>query len=100
MNALVPFELTAANLYSREGLLRLDTHFLQWLGARDPGLTEQLVGARAAVRARLGALGRKAESNLWLALAPRVDEFLCELFAIDHAVADLRRRQRDLDTVF
>ena len=50
MSALAPFELTAASLYSREGLLRLDAYFLRWLGARDSGLAEQLVSARAAAR--------------------------------------------------
>ena len=43
MSALEPFELTPANLYSREGLLRLDAHFLHWLGARDTRMAEQLV---------------------------------------------------------
>src|ERR1700737_3987503 len=46
MSALAPFELTPANLYSREGLLRLDAHFLHWLGARDSHMAEQLVSAR------------------------------------------------------
>ena len=96
MSALEPFELTPANLYSREGLLRLDAHFLHWLGARDTRMAEQLVGARAAA----AAPERKAESELWLALAPQVDEFLSELFTIGADTAALRGRQRDLDVVF
>ena len=96
MSALAPFELTAANLYSREGLLRLDAHFLHWLGARDAHLAGQLVSARAVA----ATVARKAESELWLTLAPRVDEFLSELFAIDADTASLRGRQRDLDVVF
>jgi NADPH-dependent glutamate synthase beta subunit-like oxidoreductase/NAD(P)H-flavin reductase len=96
MSALAPFELTAANLYSREGLLRLDAHFLSWLGARDSRMAEQLVSARAASPAP----ERKAESDLWLALAPQVEEFLSELFGISAETASLRGRQRDLDVVF
>ena len=110
MSALAPFELTAANLYSREGLLRLDAHFLRWLGVRDSRLAGQLVSARAATAAggapaASGATTaatpeRQAESELWLALAPRVDEFLSELFSIDVDTTALRGRQRDLDVVF
>ena len=108
MSAGVPFELTPANLYSREGLLRLDAHFLHWLGARDSRLAEQLVSARTATAATSATPGgipvataeRKAESELWLALAPQVDEFLSELFAISADTASLRGRQRDLDVVF
>ena len=108
MSALAPFELTAANLYSREGLLRLDAHFLYWLGAQDSRLAEQLVSARTAVAATpatpgegtLATAERKAESALWLALAPRVDEFLSELFSIGEDTTGLRGRQRDLDVVF
>ena len=96
MSAGVPFELSPTTLYSREGLLRLDAHFLHWLGARDSRLAEQLVSARTAAVAP----ERKAESELWLALAPQVDEFLSELFAISADTASLRGRQRDLDVVF
>ena len=110
MSALAPFELTAASLYSREGLLRLDAYFLRWLGARDSGLAEQLVSARAAAAgggvpaasggATAATAERKAESELWLALAPQVDGFLSGLFSIDADTTALRGRQRDLDVVF
>ena len=97
MSAPAPFELTPANLYSREGLLRLDAYFLHWLDAQDPRLAEQLVSARTGA---LATVERKAESELWLALAPRVDEFLSGIFAIDAYTARLRGRQRELDVVF
>ena len=97
MSAPAPFELTPANLYSREGLLRLDAYFLHWLDAQDPRLAEQLVSARTGA---LATVERKAESELWLALAPRVDEFLSGIFAIDADTARLRGRQRELDVVF
>ena len=97
MSAPAPFELTPANLYSREGLLRLDAYFLHWLDAQDARLAEQLVSARAGA---LATVERKAESELWLALAPRVDEFLSGIFAIDADTARLRGRQRELDVVF
>ena len=96
MSAPTSFELNAANLYSREGLLRLDAHFLHWLGARDSRMAEQLVSARAVA----ATPERKAESELWLALAAQVDEFLSELFKISAETAALRGRQRDLDVVF
>jgi NADPH-dependent glutamate synthase beta subunit-like oxidoreductase/NAD(P)H-flavin reductase len=92
----VDFELTPANLYSRDGLLRLDAHFLYWLGSCDPQLSEQLCAARAAPE----GIDREQESTLWLALAPWVEQFLCALFGVGGAIEELRERQRTLDIIF
>jgi NADPH-dependent glutamate synthase beta subunit-like oxidoreductase/NAD(P)H-flavin reductase len=91
-----PFELSAINLYSRAGLLRIDARFLEWLNAHDARLGERLISARAAPEQQ----SRAEESELWLALAPWFDDFLSELFGIGDASAHLRRRQRDLDVIF
>jgi NADPH-dependent glutamate synthase beta subunit-like oxidoreductase/NAD(P)H-flavin reductase len=90
------FDMTPANLYSRAGLLRLDERFLAFLHDHDPTLTERL----RAARAHGDPLARNEESELWLLLAPRVDEFVSSLFDIEAAADGLRQRQRDLDVVF
>ena len=85
---------TPADLYTRPGLERLDARFRDFLRARAPDLAARFAAARSSPPAR------GDESALWLALAPVVDAFLCELFAIDAAVADLVERQSELDVVF
>ena len=87
---------TPEDLYSRPGLERLDARFRQFLLERDPQLAERL----AAARADGDALARRDESELWLILAPLVDEFLCAVFSIGADVAKLVERQDDLEVVF
>ncbi len=87
---------TPEDLYSRPGLERLDARFRQFLLERDPQLAERL----AAARADGDALARRDESELWLILAPLVDEFLCAVFSIGADVAELVERQDDLEVVF
>ena len=87
---------TPEDLYSRPGLERLDARFRQFLLERDPQLLERLAAARAAG----DALARRDESELWLILAPLVDEFLCAVFSIGADVAELVERQDDLEVVF
>ncbi len=87
---------TPEDLYSRDGLERLDARFSRFLRERDPVLATRL----AAARADCDALARRDESDLWLALAPILDEFLCEVFSVAEAVDALIKRQRDLEIVF
>ncbi|MDW8468809.1 MAG: hypothetical protein RML56_07355 [Burkholderiales bacterium] len=65
-------------LYSREGLARLDARFLAFLADAAPALAERLAAARAAPQ----ALAPKDESALLLALAPHLEDFLARLFGI------------------
>jgi NADPH-dependent glutamate synthase beta subunit-like oxidoreductase/NAD(P)H-flavin reductase len=88
------FPLCAENLYSSEGLLRLDEQFLRRLEAHDAALAKAVSAARQARPAR------DAESALWLALAPWVDEFVSEIFGINDAVAVLRSKQGELAVLF
>ncbi len=86
---------TPEDLYSGAGLERLDARFRRFLLERDPALAGRLAAARAGE-----AVARPDESELWLLLAPLVDEFLCALFAIGAEVAELVERQNDLEVVF
>lgn len=90
------FGLSFADLYDHDGLNRLDAIFLSELGAAERDLAERLGEARAAPR----ALSEAERSELLLALAPFLDDFLAALFRIRAAVAELRAEQDALAPIF
>ncbi|MCC7017193.1 MAG: FAD-dependent oxidoreductase [Rhodospirillales bacterium] len=90
------FGVAFADLYAREGLARLDAAFLADLGARDADLRARLDSARVEP----DALGRLAESELLLALAPHLESFLARLFGIESELDALRARHRALDPLW
>ncbi|MEQ8666986.1 MAG: FAD-dependent oxidoreductase [Rhodospirillales bacterium] len=83
------FGLTFEDLYSRDGLVRVDAAFLEYLGDADAELRQALETAREVVAAAPEAFAASAESELLIALAPHVDDFIGELFGI---AGDLRAR--------
>jgi NADPH-dependent glutamate synthase beta subunit-like oxidoreductase/NAD(P)H-flavin reductase len=88
------FGLTHSNLYERDGLLSVDSAFLAFLGEADSALRERLVTARAAPP------GAKEESDLLVALAPHVEDFLARLFDIEAEVRALAERHNGLAPIF
>ena len=88
--------LAFEDLHHREGLLKLDRHFVAFLDAADPVLQARL----AAARANPDALDAKAESQLLLDLAPHLERFLSQLFGIADAVLALARRHDDLAPLY
>lgn len=80
-----------ADLYTREGLQKLDNAFLR---ALPPELMEQLSVARATP-----ASGKPA-SDLLLALAPHVDDFIASLFGITAEVNALSKAHHDLAPLY
>jgi len=71
------FGLQFDDLYAREGLLRLDAAFLRFLGEVDLVLHGKLVSARENLPSG------KSESELLVALAPHVEDFIAKLFGIE-----------------
>jgi len=71
------FGLQFRDLYEREGLLRVDAALLAFLRAADPGLATRLEASRASPPSG------KTESELLVALAPHVEDFLATLFGIE-----------------
>src|SRR5262245_23346657 len=71
--------LTVADLYSREGLIKLDNTFLRHLERADSALASRLSEARTSP----DALAIKQESELLIAVGPHVEDFLIELFGIE-----------------
>ena len=72
------FDLRFADLYGRDGLVRLDGCFVDFLKAQNPELHNRLMAARAAPEQVAG----KPESDLIVELAPVLEEFIAELFGI------------------
>ncbi|HEX5477214.1 MAG TPA: FAD-dependent oxidoreductase, partial [Burkholderiales bacterium] len=90
------FDLAFADLYEREGLLRLDAAFLGFLRDADAALCERLVAARKAP----AALAAKAESELLVALSPHAGDFVAKLFGIEAQAAALAARHNELAPLY
>jgi NADPH-dependent glutamate synthase beta subunit-like oxidoreductase/NAD(P)H-flavin reductase len=88
--------LSFADLYAREGLERIDALFLDHLRAADAGLAMRLIAART----NGGIEDALAESELLLALAPHLEDFLGELFAIGKEIRALSEAQNSLAPLF
>jgi NADPH-dependent glutamate synthase beta subunit-like oxidoreductase/NAD(P)H-flavin reductase len=90
------FGLSFAELYSREGLLRVDAAFLDFLSGADADLYARLSTGRAQPE----ELDAKAESALILEVAPHLDRFVSQLFGIADEVLALRRRHDEQAPLF
>jgi NADPH-dependent glutamate synthase beta subunit-like oxidoreductase/ferredoxin-NADP reductase len=97
MNSLsLAFGLTFEVLYERDGLLRLDTLFLDRLRDGDAALHARLLAARAEPQ----KLTAKEESELLIALAPPLEDFLAELFGIEAELAALEAAHERLAPLY
>jgi NADPH-dependent glutamate synthase beta subunit-like oxidoreductase/NAD(P)H-flavin reductase len=74
--------LSFADLYDREGLVRLDAAFMAHLKDADASLFALLAGGRAAPN----KLPAKDRSDLIVDIAPHLEDFVAALFGIQKAV--------------
>jgi NADPH-dependent glutamate synthase beta subunit-like oxidoreductase/NAD(P)H-flavin reductase len=81
------FDLQFDDLYARSGLLRLDAAFLSFL---DASVKEKLLEARRNPPAA------KQESELLIALAPHLEDFLAKLFGIEAEAQALAAKHNEL----
>ncbi|MEQ8641292.1 MAG: FAD-dependent oxidoreductase [Alphaproteobacteria bacterium] len=88
--------LAFADLYDDTGLGRIDALFVEHLNAADDGLAAQM----AAGRADPDSLDDKAESDLLIALAPHLEDFLAGLFAITAEAGALAARHHELAPLY
>ncbi len=88
--------LAFADLHELEGIARIDALFVDHLRAADEPLAARLEAARA----NAGPLERLAESELLIALAPHVEDFLAQLFCIEPEVRALEARHHELAPLF
>src|SRR5258708_9185155 len=84
------------DLYRRDGLARIDALFVEHLRAGDIELHNRLMTARGDS----GALEGKAESELIIGLAPHLEDFIGELFAIAPEIAALQARHHELAPLY
>jgi NADPH-dependent glutamate synthase beta subunit-like oxidoreductase/NAD(P)H-flavin reductase len=90
------YGLGFAELYERDGLIKLDREFVAHLAASDVALHDRLMAARADV----AALDHKAESDLVVDLAPHVEDFLGDLFGIATEIRELQARHDELAPLY
>src|SRR5882672_2180863 len=86
------FGFAFADLYDREALVRLDAAFVGFLREIDVALAERLVAARHAPT----TLAAKDESELLIALAPHLEDFLARLFGIESELGTLAGHHHEL----
>jgi len=90
------FDCTFDELYTREGLVKLDRRFLARLRENDTTLHDRLVRARDGP----AGLAPKQESELLLALAPQLERFVARLFGIELEVQALAARHHELAPLY
>ncbi len=90
------FGLQFEDLYAREGLLRLDAAFLDQLLKTDVGLHLQSIDARA----NPGGRTDRERSELIIAIAPHVEDFLGDLFGISKEIRTLQARHNEFAPFF
>ncbi|HEY7336751.1 MAG TPA: FAD-dependent oxidoreductase [Bryobacteraceae bacterium] len=88
--------LSILDLYSREGVARLDALFLVRLEQTSPELHHRLTMARRHPE----ALEDKPRSELTIELAPYLEDFLADEFGIARELADLQARHHELAPLY
>jgi NADPH-dependent glutamate synthase beta subunit-like oxidoreductase/NAD(P)H-flavin reductase len=88
------FGIAFGDLYERAGLLRVDAAFLDFVGEADAALRERLLAARVRPPAA------REESDLLVALAPHVEDFLARLFGIEAEAQALAARHHELAPLY
>jgi NADPH-dependent glutamate synthase beta subunit-like oxidoreductase/NAD(P)H-flavin reductase len=88
--------LSFADLYHRDGLVRIDAAFMEHVKGGDLELFNRLATARSAP----GALAAKDESELLIALAPHLEDFVGALFGIGAEVRALQEKHDALTPLY
>jgi NADPH-dependent glutamate synthase beta subunit-like oxidoreductase/NAD(P)H-flavin reductase len=90
------FGLRFADLYDRDGLVRLDAAFVRFLKTAEDGLHDRLMAARASPEQLTG----KGHSDLIVALAPELEDFIAELFSIGGELRAIASEQQTLAPLY
>jgi NADPH-dependent glutamate synthase beta subunit-like oxidoreductase/NAD(P)H-flavin reductase len=90
------FGLDFNDLYTREGLVKLDRAFIEFLSHGHADIHNRLVTARE----NPDALNAKDESNLLIDAAPHLENFVARLFRVQKEVRDLRLRHTSLADLY
>src|SRR6202047_1007123 len=95
-NLVLQHGLSFADLYDRDGLVRLDRAFVADLSETDPGLPDRLMTARRDPDVIEGF----DESGLLVDLAPHLEDFIGELFGIEAEDRALQARHHKLAPLY
>ena len=98
-NAATPvlaFGMAFADLYRRDGLVKLDQAFLDFLRGGDAGLRIRLDHARI----HPDELDPKDDSALLIEIAPWMEDFVAKLFSIEPEVCALAARHYELAPLY
>lgn len=90
------FNVQFKDLYTREGLIKLDAAFIAELLKNNVELHNKLVAARAEP----DSTETKQESDLIIDLAPYVEDFIGKLFGIRKDIAALEEKHDDLAVLY
>ncbi|MGH8705633.1 MAG: FAD-dependent oxidoreductase, partial [Burkholderiales bacterium] len=90
------YGLRVEDLYARPGLARLDDEFLKFVEQANAPLRARLTAARADP----AAVPAKQESELLIALAPHLEDFLAQLFGIEAEARALAARHHALAPLY
>src|SRR4051812_10428004 len=96
MEEQLTYGIAFDDLYSRDGLIKLDAAFVEELIVADTELYNRFMAARAD-RARLSD---KEHSQLLLDLAPHVEDFVGVLFGIEKELQTLAERHYALAPLY
>ncbi|MDP1559557.1 MAG: FAD-dependent oxidoreductase [Nitrosomonas sp.] len=88
--------MTVADLYCRDGLVKLDQAFLDFLQEGTASLYAQLKYARS----HPDSLQPKDESALLIEIAPWIEDFIAKLFGIETEVQALAARHHELAPLY
>ncbi|HEX4166195.1 MAG TPA: FAD-dependent oxidoreductase [Bryobacteraceae bacterium] len=92
----LPFGLTFESLYQQQGLHQLDNEFLSQLGQSNPELHARLLAARQEPPPP----HTRHSSELIIALAAYVEDFVAELFSIEAELGRLQERHSELAPLY
>ncbi len=92
----MPFGLTFASLYKREGMVELDRQFLRQIEESEPDLHARLIAAREDPP----AAHTKSSSELIVELAPHLEDFIGHVFGIETELHRLQERHSELAPLF
>lgn len=92
----LPFGLTFEDLYSHEGLSKVDQSFVQELKEANPPLFNRFIEARDAYK----RMEEKEISDLLIEVAPYVEDFLVKLFNVEVEAKKLANAHHELANVY
>ncbi len=90
------FGLRFQDLYQRAGLVKIDQHFLASLRDSDAPLADSLIAARE----NPASLDRKKQSELLIAVAPHLEDFIGDLFGIEAELKGMQAQHHKLAPLY